>query len=90
MGHAPGLDGQIETIFTMMTAGGAGMIYKLMGDVDIDRIMRYPWTAIASDGGVTEMGAGNPHPRSYGANARVLAEYVRTRESSPSKTPSAA
>jgi len=25
------------------------------------------------------MGAGNPHPRSYGTNARVLAEYVRQR-----------
>jgi N-acyl-D-amino-acid deacylase len=41
--------------------------------------MRYPFTAIASDGGVTEIGVGNPHPRSYGTNARVLAEYVRAR-----------
>jgi N-acyl-D-amino-acid deacylase len=50
-----------------------------MGDVDIDRIMRWPFTAIASDGGVTQLGVGSPHPRSYGTNARVLAEYVRTR-----------
>ncbi len=78
-GRAPGLDGQLETIFDLMSAGGAGMIYRLMGDVDIERIMRYPYTAIASDGGVTEMGVGNPHPRSYGTNARVLAEYVRAR-----------
>ena len=27
----------------------------------------------------TELGVGNPHPRSYGTNARVLAEYVRAR-----------
>jgi N-acyl-D-amino-acid deacylase len=74
-----GVDGQIETIFDLMNAGGAGMIYKLMGDVDIDRIMRWPFTAIASDGGVTQLGVGSPHPRSYGTNARVLAEYVRTR-----------
>ncbi len=79
MGHAPGLDGQIEAIFELMNAGGASMIYKLMGDVDIERIMRYPFTAIASDGGITELGVGNPHPRSYGANARVLGEYVRSR-----------
>ncbi len=78
-GRAAGVDGQIETIFDLMNAGGASMIYKLMGDVDIERIMRYPFTAIASDGGVTQMGVGNPHPRSYGTNARVLAEYVRTR-----------
>jgi N-acyl-D-amino-acid deacylase len=79
MRQAPGLDGQIEAIFELMNAGGASMIYKLMADVDIDRIMRYPFTAIASDGGVTELSVGNPHPRSYGTNARVLGEYVRSR-----------
>jgi len=78
-GRAPGVDGEIETIFDMMMAGGAGMIYHLMSDEDIERIMRFPFTAIASDGGVVQMGAGNPHPRSYGTNARVLAEYVRQR-----------
>jgi N-acyl-D-amino-acid deacylase len=78
-GRAPGLDNQIETIFDLLNAGGAGMIYKLMGDEDIERIMRYPFTAVASDGGVQQAGVGNPHPRSYGTNARVLGEYVRTR-----------
>jgi len=56
------------------------MTYRLMGDEDIERIMRYPFTAIASDGGVTQMGVGNPHPRSYGTNARVLREYVQVRK----------
>jgi N-acyl-D-amino-acid deacylase len=74
-----GVDGQLETIFDMMSAGGASMIYKLMGDEDIERIMRWPNTAIASDGGVAQMGVGSPHPRSYGTNARVLAEYVRAK-----------
>jgi N-acyl-D-amino-acid deacylase len=78
-GRAQGVDGEIETIFDMMSAGGASMIYLLMGEQDIERIMRYPFTAVASDGGVAQMGVGNPHPRSYGTNARVLAEYVRTR-----------
>ena len=78
-GRASGADSEIETIFDLMNAGGAGMIYRLMGDADIERIMRYPFTAIASDGGITEFGVGNPHPRSYGTNARVLAEYVRSR-----------
>ncbi|HKE24293.1 MAG TPA: D-aminoacylase [Bryobacteraceae bacterium] len=78
--HRPaGVDGDIETIFEMMNAGGASMIYRLMGEADIERILRYPYTAVASDGSVTEMGRGNPHPRSYGTNARVLAEYVRVR-----------
>jgi N-acyl-D-amino-acid deacylase len=79
MGRAPGVDGQIDTILDMMNAGGASMIYKLMSEGDIERIMRYPYTAVASDGGVVEPSAGSPHPRSYGTNARVLAEYVRAR-----------
>lgn len=78
-GRAPGLENEIETIFDLMNAGGASMTYRLMGDADIDRIMRYPFTAIASDGSIIEFGVGNPHPRSYGTNARVLAEYVRNR-----------
>ena len=78
-GRAPGAENEIETILDLMNAGGASMIYLLMGDVDIERIMRYPFTAVASDGGITQLGVGNPHPRSYGTNARVLAEYVRTR-----------
>jgi N-acyl-D-amino-acid deacylase len=78
-GRTPGVENEIETIFDLMNAGGASMIYRLMGEVDIERILRYPFTAVASDGGVTEPGVGNPHPRSYGTNARVLAAYVRDR-----------
>ena len=70
---------EIQTILDMMEAGGASMVYQSMGEVDVDRIMRYPNTAIASDGGIRVPGEGMPHPRSYGTNARVLAEYVRKR-----------
>jgi N-acyl-D-amino-acid deacylase len=68
---------EIDTIFDITLAGGAQMVYHSMGAVDVERIMRYPNTAVASDGGVREFGVGVPHPRSYGNNARVLAEYVR-------------
>src|SRR5262249_21192172 len=78
-GRPAGADSDIETIFELMSAGGASMTYRLIGGQDIERIMRYPQTAIASDGRVVQLGAGNPHPRSYGTNARVLAEYVRER-----------
>jgi N-acyl-D-amino-acid deacylase len=63
-----------------MQAGGAQMVYRSMGETDVDRIMKYPYTAVASDGGVREFGVGIPHPRSYGTNARVLGEYVRNRK----------
>ncbi len=78
-GRPKTVDAEIETIFDMILQGGAQMIYHTMGGVDVERIMRYPNTAIASDGGIHVFGEGMPHPRSYGTNARVLAEYVRNR-----------
>jgi N-acyl-D-amino-acid deacylase len=66
---------EIDTIFDIMLDGGARAVYHSMGDKDLERILRYPNTAIASDGWVQEFGSGVPHPRSYGTNARVLAEY---------------
>jgi N-acyl-D-amino-acid deacylase len=38
--------------------------------------MQYPFTMIARDAGVPEMGKGAPHPRAYGSCSRVLAHYV--------------
>jgi N-acyl-D-amino-acid deacylase len=73
------VDSEIDTILEMTLQGGAQMIYHTMGEEDVERIMRYPNTAFASDGGVREFGVGMPHPRSYGTNSRVLAEYVRDR-----------
>jgi N-acyl-D-amino-acid deacylase len=70
---------EIETILDIEAQGGAQMVYHSMGEKDVDRIMRYANTGIASDGGVREFGVGVPHPRSYGTNARVLAQYVRER-----------
>src|SRR5690606_3174915 len=44
---------------------------------DVRRIMRHPWTMISSDGALSALGHGHPHPRGYGAFARVLGHYVR-------------
>lgn len=46
---------------------------------DVDRVMKYPFTSIASDGMVVEFGKDNPHPRCYGCFPRVLGHYVRER-----------
>jgi len=62
-----------------MLAGGASMVYHLMSDEDVDRIMKDPHVAIASDSSLLTPGAGVPHPRGYGNNARVLGDYVRQR-----------
>jgi len=75
-GHSD-VDSQVEQILEMYAAGGAAMVYHSMGEDDVRRIMREPFTMIASDSGVRRFGEGVPHPRGYGNNARVLAEYVR-------------
>ncbi|HEX8146659.1 MAG TPA: D-aminoacylase [Pyrinomonadaceae bacterium] len=68
---------QIEQILEMYAAGGAAMVYHSMSEEDVRRILREPFTMVASDSGVRRFGEGVPHPRGYGNNARVLAEYVR-------------
>jgi N-acyl-D-amino-acid deacylase len=77
MGKPKTLRGQIDAILQLMDKGSAQMVYHSMGDEDVERVMKYPNTAIASDGGFREFGVGKPHPRSYGTNARVLARFVR-------------
>ena len=57
--------------------GGAGMVYFIMDEGDVRRIMMHPQTMIASDGRLTRPGDGVPHPRSYGTFPRVLGVYVR-------------
>ncbi|MDZ4800145.1 MAG: amidohydrolase family protein, partial [Bryobacteraceae bacterium] len=79
LGRPKTLESEAETILQMTEKGGAQMVYNSMGNEDVERILRYPNTAIASDGGVRIFGEGVPHPRAYGTNARVLAEYVRNR-----------
>lgn len=57
--------------------GGASMIYHVMDEGDVRRIMAHPQTMIASDGRLTKPGEGQPHPRAYGTFPRVLGRYVR-------------
>lgn len=71
------LDAQIDQFIEMYEAGGAQMVYQVMNEDDVQKIMRQPFTMIASDSGVRTFGSGVPHPRGYGNNARVLGRYVR-------------
>jgi N-acyl-D-amino-acid deacylase len=72
-------DAQFEAARRMLRAGGAGMVYHLMSEEDVERILRHPQVAFASDGAVPDA-EGRPHPRASGNNARVLARYVRERK----------
>ncbi len=65
------------TVIEMMQQGGAGMVFHGMSEKDVQHIMQYPFNMFASDAGIRAFGQGNPHPRGYGTNARVLGRYVR-------------
>lgn len=58
--------------------GAVEVVIFAIGDEDIERVMRHPRVAVASDGWTMHPDAGGtPHPRSYGTFARVLQRYVR-------------
>ncbi len=85
--RSPTVDNEIETILEMMVAGGAAgysqgasMVYHYMSNEDVDTIFRYVNAAVASDGTIMSFGRGQPHPRSYGTNARILSDFVRERQ----------
>ena len=73
--HKPAAEA--ETVIQMMEQGGAGMVFHGMSDKDVKTIMQYPFNMIASDASIRIYKSGNPHPRGYGTNARVLGKYVR-------------
>ena len=68
-----------ELVMELQYAGGCSVVYHTMSEDDVERIMLYPGTMVASDGGIMIPGEGVPHPRNYGAFARVLGEYARER-----------
>ena len=76
-GRKNNLDAEFATVIEILEKGMPGMVYHLMDERDVEQILKYPYTMVAADGGIVEFGRGQPHPRSYGTNARVLARYVR-------------
>ena len=67
----------VTLILEGVLKGGAGMVYHVIDEADVQRIMAHPQTMIASDGRLTKLGDGVPHPRNYGTFPRVLGHYVR-------------
>lgn len=68
------------TALELQLRGNCSAIYHAINEEDLERIMRYPGTMIASDGGIPIFGEDVPHPRNYGTFARVLGRYVRERK----------
>ncbi|MGH7469566.1 MAG: N-acyl-D-amino-acid deacylase family protein [Longimicrobiales bacterium] len=78
-GLEPTLENAAEAVLWIAEQGGCQGIFHAINEQDLERILRHPATMVASDGEVPIFGRGNPHPRSYGTFARVLAVYVRER-----------
>ena len=66
-----------ETAMEIEAAGGCAAVYHAMTEEDVERIMQYRGTMIASDGWIFRLGDGVPHPRAYGTFPRVLGRYGR-------------
>lgn len=78
-GRAVTIENAAETLLEIQHSGGCQAVYHAISEEDVERIMKYPFTMIGSDGEVPQFGVGAPHPRSYGTFVRVLARYVRER-----------
>jgi dihydroorotase/N-acyl-D-amino-acid deacylase len=76
-GVEPTLENAAETVMDLVNRGGCSAVYHAIAEEDVVRIMRSPYSMIASDGEIPVFGQAAPHPRSYGTFARVLGVYVR-------------
>jgi dihydroorotase/N-acyl-D-amino-acid deacylase len=73
-------DTAAETAIGLQSKGPCSAVYHAISEIDIERIMKSPYSMIASDGDIPIFeGKAAPHPRSYGTFARVLGVYVRER-----------
>ncbi len=66
-----------DVALELVAAGSCSGVFHSMSPDDVITIMQHAMTSISSDGGIPAMNEGVPHPRNYGAFARVLAYYVR-------------
>ena len=68
-----------EMVIELQLKGGCSAIFHAYDEADVERLMRSPLAIIGSDGSLTRLGDGAPHPRAFGTYPRVLGRYVRDR-----------
>ena len=79
----PTMEEQYRAVVDLCRRGGASCVFHTMDEREVEDILQCPLVGIASDSGVRDFGVGQPHPRGYGTNARVLGHYVRDRKVIP-------
>lgn len=70
-----------EALFSIMALneGDVNAAFFTMNEMDIENIMKYPFTMVGSDAGLLFRGMSN-HPRFMGSFPRVLGRYVRDKK----------
>lgn len=68
-----------EMVIALQLQGGCSAIFHAYDEPDVERLLQSPLGMIGSDGSLTRLGDGSPHPRAYGTYPRVLGRYVRER-----------
>jgi N-acyl-D-aspartate/D-glutamate deacylase len=76
----PNAENGAELVIWAQLHGSASCIYHVINDEDVVRIMQHPQTMHASDGRLSVINKGFPHPRAFGTFPRVLGRYVRERQ----------
>jgi dihydroorotase/N-acyl-D-amino-acid deacylase len=70
-----------DVIMDIVQAGGAGFVSHLTEEDDMRLVLRQPWVALGTDGGLAAVDGPLSdrlvHPRSYGTYAKILGRYVR-------------
>lgn len=69
-----------DVVIDLQLKGGCSAIFHAYDEPDVERLMRAPAGMIGSDGSLTKLGDGAPHPRAFGTYPRVLGRYVRDRK----------
>ena len=86
-GIAPTPENGADLVIEAELKGGASMIYHVLDENDVQRIMKHPRVMIGSDGRLARFGdASSPHPRAYGTFPRVLGRYARDMKLFPLET----
>jgi dihydroorotase/N-acyl-D-amino-acid deacylase len=77
-GLVPTLENGADLVIEGELNGGGSMIYHVLDERDVQRIIAHPQVMIGSDGRLSRPGDGtSPHPRAFGTFPRVLGRYAR-------------
>lgn len=86
-GLAPTPENGADLVIDGQLKGGASMIYHVLDEQDVQRIMKHPQVMIGSDGRLVRLNDGSsPHPRALGTFPRVLGRYSRDLKLFPLET----